>query len=1000
VLILLEFISISSRLDWCAEVFKGSTIEEPLYTFATCNPASSTRREWKRVVPAHYVSWAPAPRDNVQGQINDDVVLVKFERDLPVREQVVLWAGSAAGTRAGVLVVLCHNDKEVEVVLSLKDPIQKGAKEGGAEAAAGAAYKVEVEGLGPRPQVPVCAVAVEVLAGHTRARVCRHRVLHDPVTMVQVALRCVYACSTVDEVTAKAMGDIYCSLPKRNSSLMRSVEDTAKYNALQDRADAFDKHLTAIEILHKYKIYKPLAFFETAASEIDTCLALIKTMCRFQVRQEKRSEAAFRNLHRDLMGAPNPPTDYGGLVFSVFSFLSPGAVNVIFLESLLDANLFDLAREVLEVEMERHQEKKDEIVEQGGASEDPSLSSSSLSSCVGVVLKVAREYFDSASSCRDDVWTNACKCLGLIPLDAEEEEGDGEEDGARTAAGDDAGRKGMQKKWQEELRKEMRLIDAVEMLDSLGLDPLPVQIRQAKEPLEIVSRAIEQAPTMLRKHDDLLRLARLLGLTEQSDQNRVIELIARALVSASDGRSLPVTEKGGKRGGPAGGEGDKIHLTEAAPLLTKLMGAGWANVWDLCERLACEEGSALRDDERLALAAHALAHCPPRHSQRILARWQVLRDKTVLCDHGGTPADAPFVPAWSSGEGIGDGGEVWARAPKTFPVVHGFYAQQGPAGAYTPLDPYMQQQFDKTDLHARAIEEALREGVTAIAAMRSSLPVQRASGGHGVVENKRMPDVLWSRFATAAAQGDAVLLLAVLFASSPADVVVVFHHLLLSQISAHGPQIKSAQVAKVEATARLACVACHSLRAAAKGDVVAPVAAPNAWAAACQALADEHVAIQAGVQVSLREAFAKVSAALQHAADRTSGGAGKDGRKADRVSGVSGEEAVWEVLFEYFSGLRRALAEMGDVAMEWTLRAACDPASDPAALLRKALGAETPPPAETVVAAAKVLYRWLPLESISDSAVHTALRCAKLFLLLLCSWYCRGSFWVRFNGWP
>jgi hypothetical protein len=160
------------------------------------------------------------------------VVLVKFERDLPVREQVVLWAGSAAGTRAGVVVVLCHNDKEVEVVVSLKDLPQKGAKEGGAEAAAGAADKVEMEGLGPRPHVPVCAVAVEVLPGHTRARVCRHRVLHDPVTMVQVALRCVYACSTVDEVAAKAMGDIYCSLPKRNSSLMRSVEDTAKYNKL------------------------------------------------------------------------------------------------------------------------------------------------------------------------------------------------------------------------------------------------------------------------------------------------------------------------------------------------------------------------------------------------------------------------------------------------------------------------------------------------------------------------------------------------------------------------------------------------------------------------------------------------------------------------------------------------------------------------------------------------------------------------------------------------
>ena len=214
-------------------------------------------------------------------------------------------------------------------------------------------------------------------------------------------------------------------------------------------------------------------------------------------------------------------------------------------------------------------------------------------------------------------------------------------------------------------------------------------------------------------------------------------------------------------------------------------------------------------------------------------------------------------------------------------------------------------------------------------------------------------------------------MLGVLFASSPADVLAVFHHLLSSQISALEPQIKAAQVAKVEAPAWLACVACLCLRAAAKGDIVAPPAAPNAWAAACKELAAEHATPQAGAQVSLREAFAKASAAAQAATDRTSAGAG--------------EEAVWEVLSDYFSGLRRALAEMGDVAMEWALRAVCDPTSDPAALLRKALDVKNPPSPEAVVAAAKVLYRWLSLEGISESAVQAALRCAKLTLILMCA---------------
>lgn len=746
----------SSRLDWCAEVFKGSTIQEPLYTFATSNPASSTGRVWKRVVPAHYASWASTPPDNVQGQIEDDVIIVKFERDVPVREQVVLWAGSAAGTRAGVMVVVCSNDKEVQTVTTLKDPPPPGAKEGG-ETNKDDADKVDTEALGPRPKIPVCAVVVELSVGHTRARVCRHRVLHDPVTMVDVALRCVYACSTMDEMTVKAMGDIYCTLPTRDAKQVGNVADVKRYQLLQDRADKFDKHLIAIEILQKYKVFKPLSFFEDAASDPDACLAVMKAMCRFQVRQEKRSESGFRELHRDLMGPANPPADYGGLIHSVFSFLEPGSCNVIFLEALLDANFFDLSREVLEVEIEREEEE----CTKGEASS----AYSSLASCVTVILKVAREYFDSASSCRDGVWHNARQCLRLIPLNEEEEE----EDNEREATSADS-HEGVRKQWQQDLRREHRLIEAVEMLDSLGLDPLPVQIRQAKDPFAIISRAMEQAPAMLRKHDDLLRLGRLLGLTARDDQHRIMELITRALVVASDA-TLPSTDKQKQK--------DSINLTEAAPLLTKLMGAGWGKVWDLCERLASEECSALRDDERLAFAAHALAHCPQKHSQMILATWQALRDKTHLSCHGGTPKDAPSVAVWVGGEDIGDGSEVWARAPKHFPVLHGFYTSHVPATVYTPLDPYFQQMFDDQDLHARAVEEALLEGATALAAMQK----MGQSGSEGGAP------VLWQRFAAAAAQGDAVLLLAVMFASSSTDLVLVFHHILKSQVAALGDQV-------------------------------------------------------------------------------------------------------------------------------------------------------------------------------------------------------------------
>ena len=457
----------SSRLDWCAEVFKASTVEEPLYTFATSNPVGSALREWKRIVPAHFAAWAPSPEDNVQGQINDDVIIVHFEQEVPVREQVVLWAGSAAGTCAGVMVVVCSNDKEVQAVVTLTDPTPKAVSSENDNAAEDQPGKASMDMLGPRPTLPVCAVAVELIAGHTRARVCRHRVLYDPVTMVDVALRCVYACSTVDDVMAKAMGDIYCTLPKRDSSLVGSVADAKKYQELQDRADRFDQHLTAIEVLRAYKLYKPLAFFEEAASDHDACIALMKAMCRFQVRQERRSESAFRQLHVDLMGPPNPPSDFGGLMHSVFSFLPPTVCNVIFLESLLDANFFELAREVLEVELERDGEVDAACAAAEGA--EAGSRRSSLADCVFVLLKVAREYFDSASSCHDGVWANARQCLHLIPLDEQEEQEQEDDASADSAPPTPATSEGARKHWQQELRRERKLIEAVEMLDSLGI---------------------------------------------------------------------------------------------------------------------------------------------------------------------------------------------------------------------------------------------------------------------------------------------------------------------------------------------------------------------------------------------------------------------------------------------------------------------------------------------------------------------------------------------------
>ena len=219
-------------------------------------------------------------------------------------------------------------------------------------------------------------------------------------------------------------------------------------------------------------------------------MSLLRAMCRFQVRQEKRYEAAFRELHRDLMAPPNPPNDYGGLCNFVFAFLSPGACNVLFLEALLDANFFELAREVIDVEIERDEEDQErEAVGEAVKEGLPCKVASSLAECVGVVLKVAREYFDSASSCHEPMWQNAKSCLALIPLDGEEDE---EEDGGEDVDAEHAHalqtksqRDEVRRQWQSEVRREQKLMEAVQMLDELSLDPLPFEIRQVFVQLKV-----------------------------------------------------------------------------------------------------------------------------------------------------------------------------------------------------------------------------------------------------------------------------------------------------------------------------------------------------------------------------------------------------------------------------------------------------------------------------------------------------------------------------------
>ena len=300
---------------------------------------------------------------------------------------------------------------------------------------------------------------------------------------------------------------------------------------------------------------------------------------------------------------------------SVFSFLDRTACFVVLLEALLDAHMFDLAQQLLEDELDRAREL-------GGAE----AAASTLTQCAEVALKVACELMDSASSCRDAVWHHARLCLGLVPVAADlaaagelRVEGLAAETEVSEPSGAEAGGAGGVAQWQERVRREQELMEAVEMLDALGLDPLPVAIRQAqrKDPLSIIGRAVQDAPATWHTHAEAVRLGRLLGLTARADELCITELMARAKLVAAASRDA----------------GGGTLRAEALQLLTMLMDAGWAGVCDVCERLAGEEEAGALElslRQRLALAAHALAHCPVARAPCCLVLCQRLRRAVLL----------------------------------------------------------------------------------------------------------------------------------------------------------------------------------------------------------------------------------------------------------------------------------------------------------------------------------------------------------------------------------
>ncbi|KAL3524435.1 hypothetical protein ACH5RR_017269 [Cinchona calisaya] len=311
-------------------------------------------------------------------------------------------------------------------------------------------------------------------------------------------------------------------------------------DGLKTRLKVAEGHVEAGRILAIYQVPKPINYFMEAHMDEKGVKQILRLMLsKFIRRHMGRSDNDWANMWHDLQS----------LQEKAFPFLDLEYVLIEFCRGLLKAGKFPLARNYLK--------GTGSIVLATDKAEN-------------LVIQAAREYFFSASSLDcPEIW-KAKECLSIFP-------------GSRN------------------VRAEADIADALTVkLPKLGVNILPLQFRQMKEPLEIIKLAITSQAGAYLNVDELVEIASLLGLSSQDEISAVQEAIAREAAVAGD-------------------------LQLAFDLCLVLSKKGHGSVWDLCAALA--RGPALENmdvNSRKHLLGFSLSHCDAESIGELLNGWKDL----------------------------------------------------------------------------------------------------------------------------------------------------------------------------------------------------------------------------------------------------------------------------------------------------------------------------------------------------------------------------------------
>ncbi|XP_039058992.1 MAG2-interacting protein 2-like [Hibiscus syriacus] len=317
---------------------------------------------------------------------------------------------------------------------------------------------------------------------------------------------------------------------------------------LDQRCKVAEGHIEAGSILAFYQVPKPMNYFLEDHSDKQGAKQIISLMLSRFIRQQRgRPNDVWESMWYDLQC----------LHEKAFPFLDLEYLLTEFCGGLLKAERFSLARSYLK---------------------GTSSVAFATETAEKLVIEAAREFFFSASSLTcSEIW-KAKDCLNLFPS-------------------------------SRNIQAEFDLIDGLTVkLPNFGVTLLPMQFRQIKDPMEIIKMVILSEAGAYIHVDELIEVAKLLGLRSPDEILSVREVVAREAAVSGD-------------------------MQLAFDLCLVLVKKGHGLVWDLCAAIA--RGPPLENMDtstRKQLLGFALSHCDEQSIGELLHAWKDL-DMQMQCEN-------------------------------------------------------------------------------------------------------------------------------------------------------------------------------------------------------------------------------------------------------------------------------------------------------------------------------------------------------------------------------